>query len=363
MNLTPQQKFVKAIETRLQEGHKDNRVTSEKLAAQQGITDKKTVKELTELAICNVARRIANQDSSVKSRFDELVSLYDRQTSMAFRDSETFMLQQYSTPVPIAFLMGIWAGIDRTKITYSEKGETKTRKAKYFEPSAGNGLLTIACPEPNLFTVNELSEKRIANLKTQFDTVYNKDASLRSFTSQFKGQFDAVITNPPFAKMETQRFEPIKVSQLASWMMLLALETMRDDGKAAIIIGGHTNYDQHGRITAGETRSTGDRFTFNYLYSHYNVKDIINVSGDLYARQGTKANIRIILIDGRKAQPDQVFAPLKAEANAEVIKDYEALFERMRYFYETPEFIKTIAETMKLSFHKSVQLALKDTLK
>ena len=47
-----------------------------------------------------------------------------------------------------------------------------------------------------------------------------------------------------------------------------------DSGKAAIIIGGHTRWDDKGRIQAGK-----QRIFFNYLYSRYNVADVINIDG------------------------------------------------------------------------------------
>jgi len=88
-------------------------------------------------------------------------------------------------------------------------------------------------------------------------------------------------------------------------MALRALDTMKDNGRAAIIIGGHTEYDKEGRITAGK-----NRIFFVYLYKHYNVMDVINISGShLYSRQGTSFNVRLILIDGRKETPSG-FPPL-----------------------------------------------------
>lgn len=66
-------------------------------------------------------------------------------------------------------------------------------------------------------------------------------------------------------------------------MALRALDTMKDNGKAAIIIGGHNRYDSKGRF-----QKSKHRVFFNYLYSYYNVVDLINIDGHkLYSRQGT----------------------------------------------------------------------------
>jgi predicted RNA methylase len=71
-----------------------------------------------------------------------------------------------------------------------------------FEPSAGNGLLTIAA-DPSQCTVNEIDTIRRRNLETQgYNLVMNQDA-----TRPFKGlekKFDAVLTNPPFGLMDTE---------------------------------------------------------------------------------------------------------------------------------------------------------------
>jgi hypothetical protein len=93
-------------------------------------------------------------------------------------------------------------------------------------------------------------------------------------------------------------------------MALRALDCMASDGKAAIIIGGHTRWDEKGRVQAGK-----NRIFFNYLYSRYNVADVINIDGGkLYSRQGTSFDVRLILINGRKKVPEgaaPVYDPLK----------------------------------------------------
>jgi hypothetical protein len=105
-------------------------------------------------------------------------------------------------------------------------------------------------------------------------------------------------------------------------MAIRALDCMKDDGKAAIIIGGHTEWDSEGRIKAGK-----NRIFFSYLYKYYHIEDVINIDGDLYSRQGTSFDVRLILIDGRKATPEG-FPPLK-EANEKVVKDFDTLYDRV----------------------------------
>lgn len=114
-------------------------------------------------------------------------------------------------------------------------------------------------------------------------------------------------------------------------MALRALDCMTDNGRAAIIIGGHQTFDSEGRIQAGKNRTF-----FVYLYKHYNVSDVINIDGHaLYSRQGTGFNVRLILIDGRKETPSG-FPPIiekpipESKANSYTpVKDFETLWNRV----------------------------------
>jgi hypothetical protein len=127
----------------------------ERLAATYGIIDKNEVKELTELAIVKLAGIYARSSGTNKQHFEKIVSLYGKQVNLSHRTSNSILLQQYSTPAPIGYLMGIFCGIDQLKV----KGGLG------FEPSAGNGLLTIAA-DPRYMCVNELDPFRRNNLKS-----------------------------------------------------------------------------------------------------------------------------------------------------------------------------------------------------
>lgn len=293
-----------------------NKSTLEKFAKTFSITEQNKVKELAELSICMIAREYASDESmSKKERFDKIVSLYKKQVNLSHRTSESILMQQYSTPAPIAFVAGVFCKLD---------GE-----GAYFEPSAGNGLLTIA-GKPENFIVNELDATRNRNLLTQgFQEVLKQDA-----TEPFVGyekSFDAIITNPPFGSTDPVKYGNVEIKSLEQLMALRALDCMTDNGRAAIIIGGHQTFDSEGRIQAGKNRTF-----FVYLYKHYNVSDVINIDGHaLYSRQGTGFNVRLILIDGRKETPSG-FPPIiekpipESKANSYTpVKDFETLWNRV----------------------------------
>ncbi|HMX00862.1 MAG TPA: strawberry notch family protein [Cyclobacteriaceae bacterium] len=301
--------FLQRVRNELDAKNKHNRKTIERIAASCGITDKSEVKEYTELAIVLKARSIALSQLPLEGKYQSIVELYQSQVNISHRTSQSILLQQYSTPAPISFLAGIFVNADEN--------------ISVFEPSAGNGLLTIAA-NPSIVVVNEVDALRRSNLLDQgFKQILSQDA-----TQPFKGfekRFDAVLTNPPFGLLEHDvKYETFAIEVLDHLMVLRALDCMKDNGKAAIIIGGHTRYDKKGRVQKGK-----NRFFFNYLFSRYNVVDIIPIDGHkLYSRQGTSFDTRLILINGRKSKPYGA-APTRDDERDKVVDSFEELFERV----------------------------------
>ena len=147
-----------------------------------------------------------------------------------------------------------------------------------------------------------------------------------SFPTYEKTQ-DVVLCNPPFGKLEAvdYNYGGFKINKLDHLMLAHALATMKDDGKAALIIGGWNKFDKSGRFSPF-------RAFFNWLYHHYKVVDIINIeSKKLYAKQGTGFPLRMILIGGRKASPFGA-APTLADDPAlrDVVDDFDVLLERVK---------------------------------
>ena len=320
--------FITKIQSDLRERIKHTKLTVEKLASTYGITDKNTVKEFTELAIVLEARRLAHQNKPVEARFYDIVELYESQVTLSHRTSQSMLLQQYSTPAPIGFLAGIFCGFNKA--------------GNYFEPSAGNGLLTIAGDQKN-FIVNEIDETRRENLQLQgYKLVTGKDAT-QPF-AEYSRKFDAIISNPPFGVIDPEViFDGISFGVLDHVMCIHALNTMKSSGRAALIIGGHTTWDDKGRILAGKNRTF-----FSYLYKHYNVLDVINIDGHaLYSKQGTAFNVRLIIIDGRKNNPEG-FPPLRDKSINPVVFSYNELYQRVSKYFT--------ANTDKNSFTSDIEL-------
>ncbi len=305
-----EKKFIDAVNIKLGFKHKFNGIVElRQIAEKVGLKDIKDtdLQELAETAIVKRARGIASSESTNDAvKFERIKTLYENQPSLNQRDSERVMKQQYSTPAPYAFLADMYV-----------KGNGKVIESA-LEPSAGNGMLTIGLPMDKVH-VNDIDAQRLANLRRQgFKNVTSHDGT-QPFADK---DVDVVVTNPPFGSATPKEYDGYKISSLEGQMAINALESMKDDGRAAIIIGGKTEYAKNGSL------NPKDKAFLGYLYSHYNVEDVINVDGGLYAKQGTSYPTRIILINGRRLN-ENAFPPVKDKARAETVKDYDELYKRI----------------------------------
>lgn len=305
-----------------------------KMAEERGMKDvtPTDLQELVERSVSLRARSIAEHTltggpGTQEIGFNKIVKLYTTQPVLSDRDVERIQRQQYSTPVPMGYLM------DQFMMSHGHKGK------RLLEPSAGNGALTIGVPKENCH-VNDIDPRRLANLRAMgFKVITNQDA-----LQPFNGQYDMVVTNPPFGTAPAPRTYDglFEITTLEGQMAINALESMTDDGRAAIIVGGSigkwpTPYEKNGRL-----QKVADRQFFGYLYSHYNVVDIIPIDGkSLYSRNGTGYNVRMILIDGRRRDAEgnvirevnaenRVFPPVKEEARPEAVTTYDELYKRVQ---------------------------------
>ena len=90
----------------------------------------KQVDEAIESSIVRVAKELIAQSKTTYEAYDALVDLLDRQPKLTMRSSTSMQQQAYSTPVPIACIASVLAGIGPETTVY--------------EPTAGNGALLIA---------------------------------------------------------------------------------------------------------------------------------------------------------------------------------------------------------------------------
>lgn len=318
--------------------------------------------QLCELGLVIEAKRIAVLNESLKFRFEKMVDLYGRQLTIQPKDSRSATLQQYSTPCPLAFLLG----------EYVKKGteEREDDNIKFFEPTAGNGLLTISFRAYQM-VVNELDDIRFNNLKRLgFFRTTNEDATCSSEPLKC---FSGIIANPPFAPLEKKDFlvrkgvvdgreATYEFDRLDHKIAIMALDHMKDDGRAAIIIGGKMavklkdykeSYWKNGVLFGGF------RNFITYLNRQYNIEDILYINGDLYRKQGTTFPIVAILINGRtkwNGDKRHQWHPFD-EAKDGQIDTFNELYHRMsiHLFGEVsvPSALKAKALMLKMKMAKS----------
>jgi 23S rRNA G2445 N2-methylase RlmL len=218
----------------------------------------KQVDEAVEAAIVRVAQAIVQQADTTHAAYDQLVNLLERQPNLSVRSSTSVLQQAYSTPIPIAYLASILAGI--------------TPETTVYEPTAGNGALLIAA-NPARVIANEINGDRVAELATRG---YHQLTQQDALTYKPDTLVDCVICNPPFGSLvdeqhQTRRF-PIAdtwTTQIDQVIALKALEAMQPDGRAVLILGGKLGSDAELRSDRYNTRES--RAFFYILYQHYNV--------------------------------------------------------------------------------------------
>lgn len=243
----------------------------------------KQAQEDLEAAIVVAARSKVAEGGSTRDTFNRLVDLYQSQPNLNIRTSTSIANQAYSTPAPLAYVAAKLADI--------------TSSTHVFEPTAGNGMLLLTA-EPHNATANELDDQRFANLQAQgFDAMQGNALEAVTSGAVAEKSQDAVITNPPFGSVKDDagkatkvNVDGYKIGKIDHLIAADALRTMKDDGKAVLIIGAD-------KVAGG--LSTDDRIFFNWLYSHYNVTHHFEVDGSLYSRQGASWPVRVIALNGR----------------------------------------------------------------
>lgn len=259
-----------------------------------GTPEAKLVEEAIEAGLVRAAQSILATAATTHAGFEQLIDLYERQPNLATRSSTSIRQQAYSTPIPIAYLAGTLAGLSPEKTVY--------------EPSAGHGALILEA-DPNRAIVNEINPDRVVDLRRQGYTVTQQDA-----TEYLPKQLvDVVIMNPPFGVVkdaENQSREwrvrggsatqPYRTTQIDHAIALHALQAMKDEGRAVLILGAPmSNKVGNDRKASNTYNNTQNRAFYKSLYDNYNVTQHFCIAGNLYGRQGTSFPVDVIVIEGR----------------------------------------------------------------
>jgi hypothetical protein len=270
----------------------DNRqkksVQIRQMATERGISVKE-MQEQIEAELVAVINELASDPAiSPQDLFRRSREIYDKQPLFSARTSTSVENQAYSTPAPLAVALKHMTGT--------------TASTRMYEPTGGNGMLMVGAKLGESHA-NELNDLRAAALRNLgVGDVTQNDAT--TYTPNQK--FPAVHANPPFGPIDNVNFNGFGIRKLEHIISLRALEAMEDNGTAALILGAN--------MQQGET-AKGAQWVFeNYVYGHYNVVDNFEVDGELYANQGAKWPVRVIVVAGRKANPSVGdFAPKQVD--------------------------------------------------
>lgn len=304
--LVREKAFIWDVKNRIWKGHMigDFRELT-KIASDWGITSKPIIREAAEVALVEVSKVMA-KDGRMKSgeKFSRLMSVYNEFPTLSYRTGEIKEKQQFSTPPPLSYLMG----------AYTNAADV----GRVLDPSAGNGSLLITA-QKGAVRANDIDEKRYWHLIGQGYRTFKED-STHGLVHILDGPVDALHINPPFGGPEEKyNGYPLHGEYVP---VAYALESLKDEGKAAIIVGGHVNFKNlKGEVgefgeplrMPNEQMTGKDLYFFNWLYKYYNVEDVINIPGEFYKTMGSSYPVKLILVNGRKAAPEGA-APLYSDA-------------------------------------------------
>lgn len=239
-----------------------------------------------------------------KAAYRLAIRMEEGQPPFGARTSDSMMLQQFSTPLPVSVVT--------QRILGPTAGKT------ILEPTIGNGSLVCSLHEANVYGF-DLDSNRLANVaRDRKNAVLVKaDATQVSFLERTGGQkFDLIICNPPFGGLSAGRtIEGLKITRIDHLILMRSLLARKDEGLGVYIIGADSYLDRK----AGQI-SGGSRYLFNWLEDHYQVS-AVEVDGGLYAKQGSSFPIRIVVVGKKGGQRGQIPDAIP------VVHDHDALFE------------------------------------
>lgn len=322
--------LIAAFQRKLADGEEFKTITQARSLAESiigvpvkaGTPVAKAVEEAIEQAIVLCAKDVVNLGLPTQYTYRELVKLYEAQPTLGTRTSKSVQMQAYSTPMPLSYLAGVLAGI---------KKETSV-----YEPTAGRGALLLLSSPENVIA-NESDPDRAKDLRAQGYQVTQHDAALHAPDTSV----DVVISNPPFGRRKQngtlERFQigavdtPILTSELDQAIAWKALDVMKDDGRAVLIIGSERGTEKERKQKYNVPRVR--KFFFN-LYRQYKIESHITVDGSLYKRQGAAFPVDIIVVAGRKLTPHLSPTLERALPAADIPKIYES-YEALESFLPT----------------------------
>ncbi|MCB1176989.1 MAG: hypothetical protein KDK36_05360, partial [Leptospiraceae bacterium] len=223
-------------------------------------------------------------DSGIK--FNNILMLYNNMPSNNVRTTESVSLQQYSTPLPLSFLI--------SQYLYDNHGYNLD--VNIFEPTAGTGNLLLRSsyyPDNRNIIVNELDSLRyniLRAIKTKWKSwigntpneiitlngdifdIYSKN-SFGEYGDLYNSDF--IFMNPPFGSYKNKSFTQYvniekgkyAIPKLEQGIATYCLKFLKQKGIMAIILGGHTL--KKNKYQGYEIANRNDIPFLKYIYTNH----------------------------------------------------------------------------------------------
>lgn len=233
----------------------------------EGVWKWRDAYDAIEVALVLQMRRLAPQIGRVEDAPAEIAAMLTSLTALTLthtrRSEEQVEMDQFSTPPALAALAVAAAQVRPGDLV--------------LEPSAGTGLLAV-CAEAcgAAVEINELSDHRAAILdglfqacsRTRYDAAHLPDLLTSS------GSFGAVITNPPFQKLDAH--------------LIASLKVLADGGRMVAIV---------------PTRAFTNTDLLKSLTAHGEVIAMLCFPERAYAKHGTSVETGLLIVDRTKGAP------------------------------------------------------------
>ena len=257
--------------------HKERLIDAiNKVEAEQGSPLDYTLRNLfdmAELAVVLFLRQVGptllSSDMPPERILAQLQKLEQLEPTQTYRSEDQIRLQQFSTPVPLAYLALLAAQV--------EPGDS------ILEPSAGNGMLTslIDVKSTDLI-LNEIEDLRHTLLSTAYpdSRLYQKDAA--RINDYLAGEHPTVVLmNPPFSRELTRTGKRLR-TDLRHTSKALAM--LPENGRLVAITGANSLF-------------TND--TWQTLHNRDDHRIVLSLAfdGNVYKRHGTSFEVRLTVID------------------------------------------------------------------
>ena len=241
--------------------------------------------EIAQILHMRAGDTLGCQTGDPAGRFETLDQLVSRLPTQSYRSERQVDLQQFSTPIHIAYLASCAAKI--------EPGET------VLEPSAGTGLLAhFARQSGALLLLNERDPLRADLLALAMGQAVTRHDGEQVDVLDVRP--DVILINPPFSRSETRGHD----RHAGARHLMPALRRLADGGRCVAIMS--PAFAQDGSAAAG----------YRAVAALVAPRFEITIQGSPFAKHGTGIAVRILVYDkGWTGEPQRLVA---AEARSAV---------------------------------------------